>query len=236
MIDKRIGDLFNGIEKRIESEKLAGINEIITPENGRGSDPGRSGEKGSTLGELEKEVLSCQRCQLAGTRGKAVFGEGSPRAELMFIGEAPGGDEDKQGRPFVGRAGQLLTKIVEAIGLKREDVFIANILKCRPPGNRNPLPAEIAMCLPYLTRQIELIKPKVICALGKFAAQTLINTDTPIGRLRGKFYDYQGIKLMPTYHPAYLLRNPGGKGDVWKDMQAIARELGLEIPPRKGAK
>ncbi|MEA3489287.1 MAG: uracil-DNA glycosylase [Candidatus Omnitrophota bacterium] len=185
-----------------------------------------------TLSELRKKVSVCGRCPLARTRTNVVFGEGSPRADLMFIGEAPGADEDRQGWPFVGRAGQLLTKIIESIGLKRDDVFIANILKCRPPGNRNPLPGEIAVCSPYLFKQIELIEPKVICALGKFAAQALLNTETPIGRLRGRFYDYRGIKLMPTYHPAYLLRNPEGKKDVWKDMQKISKELGLSIPRR----
>jgi DNA polymerase len=151
----------------------------------------------------------------------------------MFIGEAPGAEEDRQGRPFVGRAGQLLTKIIEAIGLKREDVFIGNILKCRPPGNRNPSPSEIASCSSYLIRQIEFIKPKVICALGKFAAQTLLDSETTISRLRGRFYDYHGIKLMPTYHPAYLLRNSGGKKDVWHDMKLVAKELGLKIPQKK---
>ncbi|MGB3057465.1 MAG: uracil-DNA glycosylase, partial [Candidatus Omnitrophota bacterium] len=143
---------------------------------------------------------------------------------------------DKQGRPFVGRAGQLLTKIIESIGLKREDVYIANILKCRPPGNRNPLPSEIATCVTYLEKQIEFIKPGIICALGKFAAQTLLNTETPISRLRGKFHEYRGIKLMPTYHPAYLLRNPGGKREVWEDMKKVAKELGLEMPPKRGVK
>ncbi|MFQ5953013.1 MAG: uracil-DNA glycosylase [Candidatus Omnitrophota bacterium] len=189
-----------------------------------------------TVKKLEKIVLECHRCPLAHTRTNVVFGEGNPKADLMFIGEAPGGEEDRQGRPFVGRAGQLLTKIIESIGLKREDVYIANILKCRPPGNRNPLPTEIATCSPYLERQIELIKPKVICALGKFAAQTLLNTETPISRLRGKFYDYHGTKLMPTYHPAYLLRNPGGKKDVWEDMKQVAKELGLKLPPKKRGK
>jgi uracil-DNA glycosylase family 4 len=233
MADGEIDDLFEALKRFIEAEKLAGINEVVGEKSSR--DPKSDPLEGEdlTLPGLEKKVLSCRRCQLAGTRKNVVFGEGSPRAELMFVGEAPGGDEDKQGRPFVGRAGQLLTKIIESIGLKREEVFICNILKCRPPDNRNPLPGEIAMCLPYLVKQIELIKPKVICALGKFAAQTLLNTDTPISRLRGKFYDYRGIRLMPTYHPAYLLRNPEGKKDVWKDMQAVAKELGLNVPPRK---
>jgi len=147
----------------------------------------------------------------------------------MFVGEAPGFDEDRQGEPFVGAAGQLLTRIIEAIQLRREEVYIANILKCRPPNNRNPLPDEIALCRPYLDRQIELIRPRIICALGKFAAQTLLATDTPISRLRGRFHDYRGTPVMPTFHPAYLLRNPGGKRAVWEDMQQI--QAALATPP-----
>ncbi|MGB2599866.1 MAG: uracil-DNA glycosylase, partial [Candidatus Omnitrophota bacterium] len=185
-------DLFEGIKDVIESEKLAGISEVYCQ-----ADRGKK----TTLKEVDKEIAACQKCPLAQTRTNVVPGEGDPRADLMFIGEAPGGDEDRQGRPFVGRAGQLLTKIIEAVGLKREDVFIGNILKCRPPGNRNPLPDEIAACNSFLLKQIDIIKPKVICALGKFAAQTLLDTETPISRLRGKFYDYHGTKLMPTYHP-----------------------------------
>jgi DNA polymerase len=217
-------DLLEGIKDVIESEKLAGVSEVYC-QAGRG--------KKTTLKEVNKNIAACQECPLAQTRTNVVPGEGDPRADLMFIGEAPGGDEDKQGRPFVGRAGQLLTKIIESVGLKREDVFIGNILKCRPPGNRNPLPGEISACNPFLLKQIDIIKPKVICALGKFAAQTLLGTETPISRLRGKFYDYHGTKLMPTYHPAYLLRNPRGKSDVWEDMKKIAAELGLKIPPKK---
>ena len=189
--------------------------------------------EGGTLEALRKEVEVCTKCQLYKTRTNSVFGEGNINADLMFIGEAPGRDEDKQGKPFVGRAGQLLTDIIAAIGLKREEVYIANILKCRPPDNRNPLPDEIKECSPYLYAQIECIKPKVICALGKFSAQTLLQTETPISQLRGKFHDYRGIKLMPTYHPAYLLRNSAGKKDVWEDMQLIAKELGLKIPKKQ---
>ncbi|MGB2629611.1 MAG: uracil-DNA glycosylase [Candidatus Omnitrophota bacterium] len=220
-------DLYEGIKNIIESERLAGVEEVCLS---------GSAKKQETFEGLKKAVLECHRCPLAHTRTNVVFGEGNPRAKLMFIGEAPGGDEDKQGRPFVGRAGQLLTKIIESIGLKREDVYIANILKCRPPGNRNPLPSEIATCVTYLEKQIEFIKPGIICALGKFAAQTLLNTETPISRLRGKFHEYRGIKLMPTYHPAYLLRNPGGKREVWEDMKKVAKELGLEMPPKRGVK
>ncbi len=155
-----------------------------------------------------------------------VFGEGNRNAELIFVGEGPGFDEDQQGRPFVGPAGQLLTKIIAAMGLKREDVFIANCIKCRPPGNRNPFPDEITCCQPYLTRQISLIRPKIICALGKFAAQNILRTERPISRLRGSFGSYSGIKVMPTFHPAYLLRNPQDKKLVWLDMQKIMAELG----------
>ena len=151
---------------------------------------------------------------------------GSPEAKLVFVGEGPGFDEDKQGEPFVGRAGQLLTKIIQAMGLQREQVYICNIVKCRPPGNRNPKPDEIDTCSPFLERQLLSIKPDFICALGTFAAQTLLNTTVPISRLRGQFHDYIGIKLMPTYHPAYLLRNARKKRDVWEDMQKLMKEMG----------
>lgn len=224
MTHNEMKDLITGVKRAVEAEMMGGVGEIYLS--------GSRGKK-TRLAKLAEEVASCRRCSLAETRTNVVFGEGSPRAKLMFIGEAPGREEDRQGRPFVGRGGQLLTKIIESIGLKREDVFIGNILKCRPPGNRNPQPGEIVKCSPYLIKQIEIIKPKIICALGTFAAQTLLNTTTPIGKLRGKFHDYKGIKLMPTYHPAYLLRNPAEKKAVWQDMQAIASELGLELPPRR---
>ncbi|MFH1395200.1 MAG: uracil-DNA glycosylase [Candidatus Omnitrophota bacterium] len=217
--------LVGNLKKVVETEMLSGITEVcVVPVKKRKQN------KQITLEGFNKKISKCVKCPLGETRINFVFGEGSPKAKLMFIGEAPGRDEDEQGRPFVGRAGQLLTKIIEAIGLRREDVFIANIIKCRPPQNRNPLPMEIAACSPYLLKQIELIKPKVICALGKFSAQTLLKSETSISRLRGNFYDYHGIKLMPTYHPAYLLRNSSGKKDVWEDMQMIAKELGLKIP------
>ncbi|MEA1936453.1 MAG: uracil-DNA glycosylase, partial [Thermodesulfobacteriota bacterium] len=167
----------------------------------------------------------CQRCPLHQGRNNLVFGEGDPNANLVFVGEAPGADEDLQGKPFIGRAGQLLTKIIKAMGLTREEVYICNILKCRPPGNRNPKPEEILACEPFLIKQLQAIKPEVICALGTFAAQTLLNTNVPISLLRGKFHSYQGIKFMPTYHPAYLLRNPGAKKQVWEDAQMIMKTL-----------
>jgi DNA polymerase len=167
----------------------------------------------------------CSRCKLHTLgRRQVVFGVGNPEADLMFVGEAPGADEDMQGIPFVGRAGQLLTKIIEAIGLKRDDVYIANVIKCRPPQNRNPDPDEVATCEPFLFQQIDVIKPKVIVALGTFAARALLNTLDPISRLRGRVYNYRGAKLIPTFHPAYLLRNPASKRDVWEDMKVV-REL-----------
>ncbi|HKB12665.1 MAG TPA: uracil-DNA glycosylase, partial [Vicinamibacterales bacterium] len=174
------------------------------------------------LQEVRADIGDCTRCKLHGLgRRQIVFGVGNPEADLMFVGEAPGGDEDIQGEPFVGRAGQLLTKIMEAIDLKRDDVYIANVIKCRPPGNRNPEPDEVEQCEPFLFRQIEIVKPKVIVALGKFAAQTLLRTLDPISRLRGRVYDYRGAKLIPTFHPAYLLRNPASKREVWEDMKVV---------------
>ena len=177
------------------------------------------------LKKVFQEMANCQLCQLAKTRHNLVFGDGNPNAQIVFVGEAPGADEDKQGLPFVGRAGQLLTKIIEAMGIKRKDVYICNILKCRPPGNRNPLPDEISLCEPFLNKQLQAISPKVICALGTFAAKTLLKTDVPITLLRGRFHTYNGIKLMPTYHPAYLLRNPSAKKHVWEDVQMIMKEI-----------
>ncbi|HMD37177.1 MAG TPA: uracil-DNA glycosylase [Vicinamibacterales bacterium] len=175
------------------------------------------------LAGIRTDIGDCTRCKLH-TMGRTqiVFGVGNPEADLMFVGEAPGADEDIQGFPFVGRAGQLLTDIIEK-GLKipRADVYIANVIKCRPPGNRNPEPDEVNSCEPFLFRQIEVIKPTVIVALGKFAAQTLLRTLDPISRLRGRVYDFRGAKLIPTFHPAYLLRNPSSKRDVWEDMKRV---------------
>ncbi len=178
-----------------------------------------------SLDDIRAELGDCRRCKLHGGRTNLVFGEGNPDADLVFVGEAPGADEDMQGRPFVGRAGQLLTDIIKAMGLKREDVYICNILKCRPPKNRNPEPDEITACEPFLLKQLHVLQPRVICALGKFAAQTLLKTETTISLLRGSFHCYHDIPLMPTYHPAYLLRNPGAKKQVWEDVQLIMKEL-----------
>lgn len=193
--------------------------------------------KPPTLGEVRKELGDCRRCKLHGTRRTLVFGEGNQKAKLMIIGEGPGYDEDVQGRPFVGRAGQLLTKILQSIDLQRDEVYITNIIKCRPPQNRNPEPDEIRSCYPFLIQQIHAIQPQIICALGTFAAQTLLKTDAKITTLRGRFYEFLGIKVMPTYHPAYLLRNPERKREVWHDMKQISKDLVGEAratqPPRE---
>jgi uracil-DNA glycosylase family 4 len=193
------------------------------------------GARGLAL--VREELGDCQRCKLAPLRTNLVFGVGNPDAHLVFVGEAPGADEDAQGEPFVGKAGQLLTKMIEAMGYARSDVYICNILKCRPPGNRNPEPDEIAQCEPFLKGQLAALRPRVIVALGKFAAQCLLRDDTPISRLRGTFRSYEGIPLMPTFHPAYLLRDPTKKKEAWDDLKAVnaaLKRLGLE-PPRPAA-
>jgi DNA polymerase len=182
-----------------------------------------------SLAEIREGLGDCQRCRLSEKRRNIVFGSGNPRARLLFIGEGPGYDEDMQGEPFVGAAGQLLTKIIGAIKETRQSVYIANIIKCRPPGNRNPKPDEIDTCYPFLERQIEAIHPEFICALGTIAAQSLLNRKQPISAMRGKFYDYRGIKVLPTFHPAYLLRNPERKRDVWEDMKKLMTAMGTPI-------
>src|SRR5215510_4828038 len=179
----------------------------------------------SDLDSIRAEIGDCQRCKLAPKRTNIVFGSGNPVAELVFVGEAPGFDEDQQGLPFVGRAGQLLTKIIESINLKREDVYICNVLKCRPPENRNPEPDEVAACNPFLKHQLATIRPKIVCCLGTFAAQTVLQTAAPISRLRGKFFDMDGMRIIATFHPAYLLRSPEKKREVWEDMKQIRAEL-----------
>ncbi len=184
--------------------------------NDRGSDS-------DSLTILSQEACSCQKCGLARTRTSVVFGSGRTDADLVFIGEAPGAEEDRQGLPFVGAAGQLLTRMIEAMGLTREDVYIANVIKCRPPNNRDPKPDEIAACQPYLLQQIEQIAPVVICTLGRFAAQTLLQTTESMGRLRGKIFEYQGAKLVPTYHPAALLRNTQWKRPAWEDLKLVRK-------------
>ena len=183
-----------------------------------------------TLEEIREEIGNCTRCQLHEGRTNLVFGDGNPKARLVFVGEGPGRDEDMQGKPFVGRSGQLLTKIIEAMGLKREEVYICNVVKCRPPNNRTPEPEEMSTCEQFLFKQIRSIKPEVIVCLGATAAKSILRTKNSLGSLRGKFHRYSGTKLMVTYHPAALLRNPHLKKPAWEDMQAVMKELGLPLP------
>lgn len=199
------------------------VSETVNPSDAHGA-----------ISRLREEIGDCTRCKLSRGRTRIVFGSGNPAAELLFVGEAPGEDEDRRGEPFVGKAGQLLTRIIEAMGLRREDVYIANIIKCRPPQNRNPEPDEIAACSPFIRKQIAVIRPRVICALGTFSAQTLLQTGMKISQLRGRFFDlpeeFLGhpapfVRVMPTFHPAYLLRNPQDKRKVWDDMKLILAEL-----------
>lgn len=238
--------IIKSIKTYLETDKLAGMEEILIKRADKGKirinkdkegeireDKGEirgykgQGNKGGfeALEDLRKKAEECKGCQLYKRRTNLVFGSGNPDAKFMLVGEAPGVEEDLRGEPFVGRAGELLTKIIEAIGLRREDVYIANILKCRPPNNRSPLPDEISSCSPFVLEQIKIIKPKIICALGKFAAQFLIKSSQPITLLRGKFYELDDIKVMPTFHPAYLLRNPNDKKLVWEDFKKIRDAL-----------
>jgi DNA polymerase len=181
---------------------------------------------------VRHELGDCTRCKLAGGRKTLVFGVGNPAAELMFVGEGPGADEDVQGEPFVGKAGQLLTKMIEAMGYRREQVYIANVVKCRPPGNRDPEPDEVAACEPFLKAQIAAIRPRILVALGRVAVQTLLRDPTPISKQRGRWREYEGVRLMPTFHPAYLLRNPPEKKKAWEDLQLVMREFGKGPPAR----
>ena len=182
-----------------------------------------------TLLKIREDLGECTRCKLHRTRHKIVFGDGSPQAQLVFVGEGPGADEDAQGLPFVGRAGKLLTQMIEAMGLERRDVYICKVVKCRPPENRTPERDEVATCSPYLFRQLDVLKPRVIVCLGGVAAQTLLETNRGISHFRGEWLEFRGYKLLATYHPAYLLRNPGAKGEVWKDLQKVMAELGLQV-------
>ena len=188
--------------------------------------------KDDTLLKIREDLGECTRCKLHKGRNKIVFGDGNPKAQLVFVGEGPGADEDAQGLPFVGRAGKLLTQMIEAMGLQRKDVYICNVVKCRPPENRAPEPDEVAACSPFLMRQIDSIHPKVIVCLGATAAKTILNTTRGISQFRGEWLDWRGHKLMATYHPAYLLRNPPAKADVWKDLQKVMAELGLQLPKK----
>jgi DNA polymerase len=222
------GEVLSLTKRYLRQEKERGVEEVaISPRSPKGIPSGQvQGPRSKeTLEKLRKEVEGCRKCSLWRSRNNVVFGEGNPNAKLILVGEAPGRNEDLQGKPFVGAAGQLLTKILASIGLKREDVFIGNILKCRPPMNRNPKPEEIKACWGYLDRQLKIIRPKMILAMGTFAAQTLLKTDERIGRLRGEFHPFaKGVKLLATYHPAALLRNPGYKRAVWEDMKLLRRE------------
>lgn len=191
--------------------------------------PPTAHELESVLKEIRMDMGDCKKCKLHGERKNIVFGEGDGKAQLMFIGEGPGADEDEQGRPFVGRAGQVLTNLIYKMGLTRDDVYIANMVKCRPPGNRNPEPDEVAACMPFLLRQIDAIKPEIVVTLGSVSTRALLNTDGTIGKMRGKFHDYRGAKLLPTFHPSYLLRNPKEKLKVWEDAKKVLRFLNLEI-------
>ncbi len=220
-------DLVAGLRHYLEEERAAGLEgwpKASGPSPRKASPSAVPPSSPLTLEAVREELGDCRRCKLHSTRTNIVFGTGNPRAKLVFVGEGPGRDEDLQGKPFVGQAGQLLTKIIQAIQLTREEVYIANIIKCRPPGNRNPEPDEIKSCEPFLRKQLEVIRPGLICALGTFAARTLLQTEEKISLLRGRFHRYQGIQVMPTYHPAFLLRNPNFKRDVWEDMKKIKQE------------
>jgi uracil-DNA glycosylase len=203
--------------------------EILLPPSGPSLFESVDKVKDDTLLKIREDIGDCTRCKLHKGRNKIVFGDGNPKAELVFIGEGPGADEDIQGLPFVGRAGRLLTQMIEAMGLQRKDVYICNVVKCRPPENRAPEPDEVATCSPYLLRQIDVIQPKVIVCLGAVAAKTLLETTKSISQFRGQWLQWRGHKLMATYHPAYLLRNPNAKGEVWKDLQKVMAELGLQV-------
>ncbi len=223
---KELTGITMDLKSYVKAEKAAGTADIIMPARHR--DAASASKKSVLLEPVKKEVLSCHRCPLYKTKTNYVFSDGDPEARLVFVGEAPGGDEDLQGVPFVGRAGQLLTKMIEAMGLKRQDVYICNVIKCRPPENRAPLPEEIAACKDYLLRQIEVISPKVICTLGKHAAEALLDTEVFISKIRGKEFEFNGVTLIPTYHPAYLLRNPSAKKEVWIDLKKIIKILSLK--------
>ena len=216
-VQQEFGDLVKETKTLLKSMQAAGETEVLN-----GSDPA---EKEKIIAPVRAEALRCVKCRLCKTRKSVVFSDGSLEADLVFVGEGPGRDEDEQGVPFVGAAGKLLTKIIEAMKMKREEVYICNVVKCRPPQNRPPEPDEIAACSGYLEAQLLTIRPKVICALGKTAASALLETQAPMGALRGKTLEWKGIPLIVTYHPAYLLRNPPAKKEVWADMQIVLRLL-----------
>ena len=209
------------LRKRLELERLMGVDALML---GRGERPADDGVE-AELDAVQEQVAVCTGCRLHEGRTHTVFARGNPRAALMFIGEAPGHEEDIQGYPFVGPAGRLLDKMIAAMGLERDEVYVANILKCRPPGNRDPRPDEIEACFPFLRRQIELVAPRIICTLGRPASNTLLRTSASMGSLRGRWHSFDGIPLMPTYHPAYLLRSPGQKRRAWEDLKMVVLAL-----------
>jgi DNA polymerase len=218
---------------KLEPEKTSTpLRDILPPPTGPSLFESVNKVEGDTLLKIREDIGDCTRCKLHKGRHKIVFGDGNPKAELVFIGEGPGADEDMQGLPFVGRAGKLLTQMIEAMGLQRKDVYICNVVKCRPPENRAPEPDEVTTCSPYLLRQIDVIQPKVIVCLGAVAAKTLLETTRGISQFRGEWLQWRGRKLMATYHPAYLLRNPNAKGEVWKDLQKVMAELDLQVPKK----
>jgi len=216
-------NILSSLKAYCESLKLSGINYCYRSPTHAQTPRTLHEQKKRRLTRVLEELGDCKRCKLHRKRRNIVFGEGNPDARLVFVGEAPGADEDIQGKPFVGKAGQLLTRIIQAINLKRSDVYIANIIKCRPPSNRDPEDDEIQTCFAFLKKQLEIIQPRIICALGRVAAQTLLETDIGITEVRGKFHLMGDIKVMPTYHPSYLLRNPAKKKEVWEDMQLVQK-------------
>ena len=222
--------LRRSVRRHVEGLRAFGLRAVPASSPPRGAAADRvqtaAASKEAQLARLAEEVAACRRCPLYKTRTHAVVSDGTPHAKLVFVGEAPGRDEDVQGVPFVGRAGQLLTKMIEAIGLKRQEVYICNVLKDRPPGNRTPLPEETDACLPFLEAQLRIVQPRVICVLGSVAAKALLGPHVSIMRVRGKLREYQGIPLIPTFHPAYLLRNPAAKRDAWEDLKKVRRLLG----------
>ena len=247
------GRIARGIRQRIELDRLLGWDPPLSRRRLRPAAKGRPGpqrkdpppdkgpgerneerkmERQTKLDAIRAEVAACRSCDLCRTRTQTVFGVGDPETRILFVGEGPGADEDRQGEPFVGRAGRLLNDIIKAMGIRREQVYIANVVKCRPPENRVPHPGEVGSCIGFLERQIEIIAPEVIVTLGSVATKALIGVESSLGKLRGRFHTYKGIPLMPTYHPAYLLRNPAEKRKVWEDIQLVMERLGMKVPSR----
>jgi DNA polymerase len=240
-MNRETGELIESLRGYLEELRESGVDALPFAVDGvnaahAGADEaaGIGSSPGETLEEIRAELGVCCRCELGGSRKNLVFGVGNPHARIVFVGESPGRDEDIQGEPFVGEAGQLLTKIIQAMGFQRSDVYICNVLKCRPPGNRDPLPSEVEACASFMLCQVKAINPEAVVALGKFAAQTLLQSKEIISRLRGRFHDYHGIPLMPTFHPSALLRDPAKKREVWEDMQQVMRLVGKEAPQKKG--